>query len=100
MVKHIVIWRLKASTEAEKLEVYRNMKQALEALNGRIPGLLRLEVGLDFSRGEHSADVALYSEFTDRAALDGYIVHPEHQAAANNAVRPFVAERRVADYQV
>lgn len=100
MVKHLVLWRLKATEEPERLQIFRNMKNALEGLNGQIPGLLRLEVGWDFSRGEHSADVALYSEFTDRAALADYIVHPAHQAAANGAVRPFVSERRVADYEV
>lgn len=100
MVKHIVMWRIKAfahgnSAEANALLV----KEKLEALRGRIPGLLSIEVGLDFSRTESSADVVLYSEFADRAALESYQAHPEHEA-----LKPFIgaatSERRLVDYEL
>ena len=64
----------------DKAENAREIKRRLEALVGRIPGLLRLEVGVDFSATADSADLALYSEFESRAALDVYIEHPEHKA--------------------
>jgi hypothetical protein len=74
-------------------------KQRLEALNGKVPGLIKLEVGIDFSRGNESADVALYSEFDSVEALNAYLVQPEHRA-----VVPFIlearSERRVVDYEV
>lgn len=100
MVKHIVFWRLKETaggrTAAENAAL---IKQRLEALRGQIPGLLHIEVGIDFSRTDASADLALYSELTDRAALAGYQEHPAHKA-----VLPLVAEARtdrwVADYEV
>lgn len=100
MVKHIVLWRLKESAEGcSAAENALRIKQALEALNGRIPGLLRLEVGIDFSREEGSSDVALYSEFDSRAALEVYQNHPLHEEvkALVMAVR---SERRVVDYEV
>jgi len=100
MVKHIVLWRLHAHAEGHDRE--HNAQQAkamLEALRGRIEGLLHLEVGRDFSAGAQSADLLLYSEFTDRAALAHYQRHPEHEA-----VKPFIAaitcERRVVDYDI
>jgi quinol monooxygenase YgiN len=59
--------------------------------------MLKIEVGIDFSSSEQSADVVLYSEFADRQALDAYQSHPEHQA-----LMPFVqavrSDRLVVDY--
>lgn len=100
MVKHIVLWTLKESAEGRSAhENALEMKSQLEALRGIVPGLLDIEVGIDFSRTESSADVALYSEFTDRQALAAYQVHPAHVAAAGFANRVRV-ERIIADYEV
>lgn len=97
MIKHIVMWRLD-ETAGDKTGNALKVKQLLEGLNGRIPGLLKLEIGIDFSKEGESSDVVLYSEFESRQALDAYQVHPAHAEVA-----PFVksvrAERRVADYE-
>lgn len=98
MIKHIVMWRLN-ETAGDKSGNALRLKQLLEGLNGRIPGLLRLEIGIDFSQESESSEVVLYSEFESRQALDAYQVHPAHAE-----VVPFVksvrAERRVVDYEV
>jgi hypothetical protein len=100
MVKHIVLWTLKEFADGRTAEDNAlEIKSRLEALSGRMPGLLELEVGIDFSRTAFSADVALYSEFVDRAALEAYQVHPEHVAIADFTA--VVRETRaVADYEV
>jgi heme-degrading monooxygenase HmoA len=98
MVRHIVFWRLKAETAEEKRTAGETIKAALEALAGRIPGLRKIEVGLDFSRTPESSDVALYSEFESRDALATYQKHPEHQAVLP-VIRALVAERRLVDYE-
>lgn len=100
MIKHIVMWRLKESAGGnDKAGNAALLKEKLEALAGRIPGLLKIEVGLDFSGTPDSPDVVLYSELESREALEGYRSHPEHQA-----VFPFVkeiaSERRVVDYEI
>jgi hypothetical protein len=100
MVKHIVMLRLKDSAHGnDKLTNARLIKQKLEALRGQIPGMRLLEVGLDWSATDSSADLVIYSEFESRGALDGYQGHPAHQA-----VPPFIAEarleRRLVDYDV
>jgi heme-degrading monooxygenase HmoA len=69
----------------------------LEALNGQIPGLLKLEVGFDFSKSDMSADLVLYSEFESKEALQGYQDHPLHKAV-QAFVKEARTERRVADY--
>lgn len=100
MVKHIVFWKLKErAAGASRAENARLLKERLEALDGRIPGMLRAEVGIDFDRSAGAWDVALYSEFESREALDVYQDHPEHVA-----VKDFVLEvredRAVVDYEV
>lgn len=100
MVKHIVFWTLKeAAGGKSKEDNALEIKRRLEALNGKIPGLITMEVGIDFSRSEASADAVLYSEFEDREALGAYQNHPEHIA-----VREFVgrvrSQRFLVDYEV
>ena len=99
MIRHIVAWRLKDSALGnDKAANARQMKEKLEALRGRIPGLLRLDVGLDFSATENSSDLVLVTEFDSRAALAAYQVHPEHKAVVA-FVSQIVAERRLIDYE-
>ena len=100
MVKHIVLWRLKDTAHGNDPATNACLiKQKLEGLRGRIPGLIAIEVGIDFSRTESSGNIVLYSEFADREALASYQAHPEHQALI-----PFIGEatreRRLVDYEV
>jgi len=100
MIKHIVMWRLKDSVHGnDRATNARLIKDMLEALQGRIPGLLKIEVGMDYSATETSADLVLVSEFESRAALDAYQIHDAHKA-----VVPFIkeaaSERRLVDYEI
>lgn len=100
MVKHIVLWKLKGTAHGKtKAENVLLIKEKLEALNGKIPGLIKLEVGIDFLHSPDSADIALYSEFESKEALQIYQEHPLHKE-----VMPFVAtarEMRIsADYEI
>lgn len=100
MIKHIVMWRFKDTAHGNDRGTNALLaREKLEDLRGRIPGLLSIEVGLDFSATANSADVVLVCEFADLAALQRYQSHPLHQA-----VVPFVAEaaseRRLVDYEV
>jgi hypothetical protein len=78
MVKHIVMWKVKGSTPEEKAQSIDTVRSAFEGLIGKIPGLLRLEIGVDFSRVDYACDVALYTEFDSVESLTGYATHPEH----------------------
>ncbi len=97
MIRHIVLWKLKDKPNKAANAV--RIKQLLEGLRGRIPGLLKIEVGIDFSDTDHSADVVLLSEFTDRDALDVYQGHPLH-AAMKPEIGALTAERRVVDHTI
>jgi len=92
MIKHIVMWKLRDKTDAAEI------KTKLEALAGNIPGLLHIEVGIDFLGSEQSADVVLYTELESREALEAYQVHPEHQAVVP-IVKAAAVSRTVVDYE-
>ena len=98
MIKHIVMWKLKDSAHGnDRTTNARMVKEKLEALRGKIPGLLAIEVGLDFSASANSGDVVLYSEFASRDALALYQAHPLHLAIVQ-FVAEAASERRVVDY--
>ncbi|MDQ6982756.1 MAG: Dabb family protein [Mariprofundus sp.] len=93
MVRHIVMWKLRDKADAV------DIKTRLEALAGKIPGLLNIEVGIDFLESEQSADMVLYAELESRGALETYQSHPEHQAVVP-LVKAAAIARTVVDYEV
>ena len=100
MVKHVILWKLKDSLSSEEKEaVKKGIKEGLEGLAGKIPGLREIKVyteGLPSS----NADLMLDSTFESEEALKGYAVHPEHVAVADGKVRPYTAIRSCLDYEV
>ena len=100
MVKHIIVWTLKPEyDDAEKAAIKQGIKEGLESLQGKIPGLLSIRV---FTEGlaSSNADLILDSTFESESALNGYTVRPEHVAVATGKVRPFVATRSCFDFEV
>ena len=96
MIKHVVVWRLRKEPSVRANA--ERVKALLEGMAGRIPGLLKVEVGINVVDDANAADVVLYSEFTDPAALLGYQGHPVHEAV-KPAIREMTIERRVVDYE-
>lgn len=98
MVKHVILWKLKDElTEAEKLSVKKGIKEGLEGLQGKVPGLVEIHVLID-GLASSNADVMLDSKFEDEASLKGYAVHPAHVAVANGKVRPYTQIRLCLDF--
>lgn len=98
MVKHIILWTLKDSlSETEKESVKQEIKEGLEGLKGKIPGLLDIHVQTE-CLASSNADLMLDSSFESEEALAGYAVHPEHVAVADGKVRPFTAIRSCLDF--
>jgi len=93
MVKHIVMWKLRDKAEAATIKV------RLDALAGNIPGLLSIEVGIDFLESEQSADLVLIAELENRQALEVYQNHPEHQAVVP-LIKAAAIARTAIDYEI
>ena len=72
MVKHIVMWNVHGATADERARNAQKLKDAFEGLRNAIPGLLKLEIGVDQSRVDYACDVVLYSEFDSAASLAAY----------------------------
>ncbi|MBR4581229.1 MAG: Dabb family protein [Lachnospiraceae bacterium] len=99
MVKHVILWNLKDElSEEEKAIVKAGIKEGLEGLQGKIPGLLEIKVNTN-PLPSSNCDVMLDSSFTDEASLKGYAVHPDHVAVADGKVRPYTKSRVCMDYE-
>ena len=101
MIKHIVFWNLAETAEGKsKIENALLIKKELESLINDIPGLKKIEVGINHSEApQDNYDVALYCEFDTMADLDVYQNHPEHKRVA--AYIGKIRTARVAvDYEV
>ena len=100
MVKHVIVWKLKDEYSAEEKEsIKKGIKEGLESLKGKIPGLVDIKVNINGLESSN-ADLMLDSTFENEDALNGYSVHPEHVKVATEKVRPFTAVRSCFDYEV
>lgn len=99
MVKHIILWQLKETySQEEKERIKAQIKEGLEGLKGKIPGLLDIRVQTE-RLDSSNADLMLDSSFEDEAALKGYAVHPDHVKVADEKVRPYTASRSCLDFK-
>ncbi|MGX1389011.1 hypothetical protein AB7M66_010142 [Bradyrhizobium japonicum] len=81
-IRHIVMWRLRGETPAERSAARSKVKTLFEGLRGRIEGLTHIEVGVDVSDVDYACDVVLFSEFADQAALAAYATHTPNICAS------------------
>ena len=100
MVKHVIIWTLKDEfSPDEKESIKLGIKEGLESLKGKIPGLVDIQVNINGLKSSN-ADLMLDSTFESEDALKGYSSHPQHVAVANTKVRPYTKIRSCLDYEI
>ena len=98
MVKHMIIWKLKLT--GEELEAQKKLiKNGLEGLAGKIPGMTDIRVQID-NLPTSNGDMMLDSTFESPEALKGYSVHPDHVHVAETYIRPYIATRLCIDYEL
>ena len=98
MVRHIILWTLKESDEAQKKEIKKNAKIHLEGLLGQVPSLRAIKVHIA-PLPSSNCDMMLETEFDDAQGLKDYAVHPAHVAVADRYVRPFTQSRVCLDFE-
>ena len=97
MVTHIVMWNLKDEAEGGSREQNAAiMKERLEALVGKIPGLLSLKVNRGVMPGGY--DLCLLGQYESLDALKGYRDHPLHKEV-HQFVHKVIAERVSFDFE-
>ncbi|GEO84739.1 MULTISPECIES: Dabb family protein [Alphaproteobacteria] len=94
-VHHIVMWKVAGDAQSSKQDAIAKVRAEFEALRGLIPGMTRLEIGVDHSRVSYSCDMVLVTEFESEGALQAYATHPAHLAA-----RDRLEGLRIARHQV
>lgn len=100
MVKHIILWQLKDEfSEEDKIAIKAGIKEGLESLQGKIPGLVEIRVQTE-ALASSTAEVMLDSTFESEEALKGYSIHPEHVKVADGKVRPYTKTRSCLDFIV
>ena len=100
MVKHIILWTLEEMSDFEKESVKKGIKEGLEGLKGKIPGLVDIKVNTSGRLASSTADLMLDSTFESEEALKTYSKHPEHVAVADSKVRPLTASRSCLDFEI
>ena len=87
-------------SDSEKESVKKGIKDGLEGLKGKIPGLIDIKVNTEGRLASSTADLMLDSTFENDEALKGYSKHPEHVAVADSKVRPYTSSRSCLDFEV
>lgn len=101
MIKHIILWTLNPElSEAEKNAVKAGIKEGLEGLVGKVPGLVEVKVHIDGRLASSNADVMLDSTLESEEALKNYAVHPDHVAVADTKVSPYTVQRSCLDFEI
>lgn len=95
MVKHIVAFKLKGSSE-ERLNIARQFKAALEALPSQIDVLQSIEVGINENTSEEW-DIVLTAIVNTLEEVSIYAKHPAHVAAAG-IIASYKEARACVDY--
>ncbi|MBQ7348645.1 MAG: Dabb family protein [Clostridia bacterium] len=94
MIKHIVIFKLKEGESSEKA------KEILLGMQGNVPMLKSIEVGVDKLHSARSFDVILTVVLEDMKALDDYQKDVYHCSVVKEHMHK-VTEKSVAiDYEI
>ena len=96
MVEHIVLFKVKEGTPIDAVTA---MTDGLGELKNRVPGILDLSVGTNFSDRSKGFTHGLVVRFRDRASLNEYIPHPAHQEVVQGLIRPIVDDVLAVDYE-
>jgi len=93
MLKHIVMWKFKPGTEAEREKFLTGLK----GLYGVIPQIREQEVGVNCGEGNY--DAVLVSVFDSAEDLEAYKADPRH-VAVSGLCRAIRTDRVAVDYEV
>ena len=94
MIKHIVCFKLNEGESPEKA------KEVLLSMQGNVPMLRGIEVGVDFLHSNRSYDVILQVLLDDEKALSDYQVDPYHVSVVKKHMHAVTKTRVAVDYKL
>lgn len=95
MVDHLVLFTVKEDSPAEDVA---DMLQSLQALRSKVPSVIDITVGENFSERGGPYTHGLFARFQTPDDLQAYLKHPEHRAAADKLNTLAHPDRIVVDY--
>jgi hypothetical protein len=96
MIKHIVCFKLSDNSPENCLKA----KEVLLSMQGNVPLLRGIEVGVDFLHSARSYDVILQVLLDDAAALDAYQNDPYHCDVVKKHMHAVCASSVAIDYEL
>ncbi len=99
MIRHIVVFKLKASEENVIEADFQNIKSKLEALTVAHEGIKSLDVYRGMGLVDFHWEVVLVGDYESQEALDAYQVHPLHQEFVK-WVADYITDRVAIDFVV
>jgi hypothetical protein len=72
---HVVLFKLKDRSP----ENVARTAEKLRTLDGNVPTLNSIEVGVNVVHSDRAYDIGIVTRFDDLAAMEAYQVHPFHQ---------------------
>ena len=85
MIVHMVMFKFENEADAKASQ------EKLLAMRGRVPSMLSIEAGLDFTKSDRSYDLGLVTHHKTQEDLEAYRVDPVHQEVA-----AFIGARKTA----
>ena len=95
MITHIVLFKL-SDPKPDTVAVTRDL---LISMDGKVPQLRHLEVGVDLVRSERSYDLALVTKFDSLDELKSYQVNPYHAGTILPHMRSVCSAIVAVDYE-
>ena len=99
MIRHCVFFTfLEEANGKKKQENLLEAQRQLLAMEGRIPGMLSIDCGLNFTVDDAAWDIALFCTFETEEDLITYQSHPVHQEVVK-FIRLVRDKRAVVDWR-
>ncbi|MGX9134222.1 Dabb family protein [Rummeliibacillus sp. JY-2-4R] len=97
MIEHIVLTKFSPSTTVEqKQELIRKTY----LLKEKIPGIVDIQQGFNFSSRSKGFDIGLTVRFQDRASLENYLPHPAHQEIKDYLNEIGIEDSIIVDFEI
>ena len=95
MFTHVVFFKFKDRSE----ENIKKAEKIMRGLEGRIPELKSMEVGVDVIHSDRSFDITLITRFNNKADMLVYATHPIHVNEVLKYLRPMLEVSHTVDFE-
>ena len=97
MMRHVVLWKWRDAADSDEIDT---VLSSLDALAGKVPGLLAVHSGRNSSQSAAARGNTHWSvlQFRDSAAFDAWHSDPQYQAWSASA-RPIIDQPTVLDIE-